>query len=136
MQTPASTGSVNQFRPAASKAIRPGALLIWKKQHRGDIVMVSEPPFFSCGQSLIWVTPSEGLWFETDPRFLFEYDLKTIRSYLAALRRLRKVQGRDDDLYKKAVSAHSKLNRWWKQIATAAVLRNGMIYSSRSYPRR
>src|SRR5437879_11807272 len=114
-----------RFIPANVASTRPNDVLIWKKQHWADIVMVSDSPVPRNKRTFVWVTPTDGLWYVTDDRFLFKYDLKSITPYLRLLKRLRKEQ--DESLLQKAISAYSKLDRWARQIAYSAAYRNGLL---------
>jgi hypothetical protein len=108
----------------STEIVRAKALLLWRKQHWADIVRLAEDPFTNGRKSMVRIVPTEGVWFDTETRFLFEYDLTVIKPYLSLLRRMYKTGGVDSDLLPKALLEYSRLDRWWKQIADASTQRN------------
>lgn len=100
---------------------------------KGPFALVPEGAYRVRRKCFVWIVPSDGAWFETETRFLFDYDPAVIKPpsriglYLAMLKKLQKAEGDHPDLFSRCVSAYSKLGKLEKQIARAATNRNSLF---------
>lgn len=115
----------HDLKPAALKDLKPETLFIWKKGHVADLVAVNSLPTVKGSKRFVTITPTKGVAFETEVKYLFVYDVPAVEAHIKVLRKAVDATTADarNDALAEAQTQYHGLPGWTQQLVNAAVVR-------------